>query len=46
VYLDQVSIFQFSEATEMPRYLVVFADNVGDAIKFEILKNHMVTGCH
>jgi hypothetical protein len=39
LYLDQVSKFQYPETTERPGYFVGFADNVGDALKFKILKN-------
>jgi hypothetical protein len=43
LYLDPVSKFQFPEATERPGYFVGFADNVGDALKFIILKNDLIT---
>jgi hypothetical protein len=44
--LDPVSKFQSSETTEKPGYSVRFADNVGDALKFKILKNDLVTVLH
>jgi hypothetical protein len=46
LYLDSVSKFQFSEATERPGYFVVFGDNVGDALIFKTLKNYLVTVLH
>jgi hypothetical protein len=46
LYLDPVSIFHFPETTERPGYFVGFADNVGDALKFKILKNDLVTVIH
>jgi hypothetical protein len=46
LYLDPVSKFQSSETTEIPRYFVGFADNVGDAWKFKILKNDLFTVLH
>jgi hypothetical protein len=36
--LNPVSTFQFPETTERPGYFVIFADNVGDALTFKILK--------
>jgi hypothetical protein len=39
--LDPVS--KFPETTERPGYFVGFADNVGDALTFKILKNDLVT---
>jgi hypothetical protein len=42
--LDPVS--KFPETTERPRYFVRFADNVGDALIFKILKNDLVTVLH
>jgi hypothetical protein len=39
LYLDPVSKFQYPETTERPGYFVGFADNVGDALTFKILKN-------
>jgi hypothetical protein len=42
--LDPVS--KFPETTENPRYFVGFADNVGDALTFKILKNDSVTVLH
>jgi hypothetical protein len=41
LYLDPVS--KFPETTERPGYFVRFADDVGDALKFKILKNDLVT---
>jgi hypothetical protein len=41
LYLDPVS--KFPETTERPGYFVGFADNVGDALTFKILKNDLVT---
>jgi hypothetical protein len=38
--------FDFPETTERPGYFVGFADNVGDALTFKILKNDMVTVIH
>jgi hypothetical protein len=46
LYLDQISNFQFSETTERSGYFVGFADNVGDALTFKILKNDLVTVLH
>jgi hypothetical protein len=46
LYLDQVSKFQSSETTERPGYFVGFADNVGDAWTFKILKNDLFTVLH
>jgi hypothetical protein len=46
LYLDPVSKFQFPETTERIRYFVGFADNVGDALTFKILKNDLVTVLH
>jgi hypothetical protein len=46
LYLDPVSKFRFSETTERPGYFVGFADNVGYALKFKILKNDLVTVLH
>jgi hypothetical protein len=43
LYLDPISKFQFPETTERPGYFVGFADNVGDALTFKILKNDLVT---
>jgi hypothetical protein len=44
LYLDPVS--KFTETTERPGYFVGFADNVGDALTFKILKNDLVTVLH
>jgi hypothetical protein len=38
LYLDLISKFHFTETTERPGYFVGFADNVGDALIFKILK--------
>jgi hypothetical protein len=46
LYLDPVSKFHFPETTERPVYFVGFADNVGDALTFNILKNDLVTVLH
>jgi hypothetical protein len=43
LYLDPVSKFQFPETTERPGCFVGYADNVGDALTFKILKNDLVT---
>jgi hypothetical protein len=44
LYLDPVS--KFPESTERPGYFVGFADNIGDALTFKILKNDLVTVLH
>jgi hypothetical protein len=44
LYLYQVS--KFPETTDKPGYLVGFADNVGDALTFKILKNDLTTVLH
>jgi hypothetical protein len=44
LYLNLVS--KFPETTERTRYFVGFADNVGDALTFKILKNALVTVLH
>jgi hypothetical protein len=44
--LDPVSKFQYPETTERHGYFVGFADNVGDALTFKILKNDLVTVLH
>jgi hypothetical protein len=44
LYLDLVS--KFPEITERSRYFVGFADNVGDALTFKILKNDLITVLH
>jgi hypothetical protein len=44
LYLDPVS--KFPETTERPGYFVGFADNLGDALTFKILKNDLVTVLH
>jgi hypothetical protein len=36
----------FPETTERPGYFVGFADNIGDALTFKILKNGLVTVLH
>jgi hypothetical protein len=46
LYLDPISKFQFPENTERPGYFVGFADNLGDALTFKILKNDSVTVLH
>jgi hypothetical protein len=38
LHLDPVSNFQSTETTDRPGYFVGFADNVGDALTFKILK--------
>jgi hypothetical protein len=37
---------KFPETTERPGYFVGFADNVGDALAFKILKNDLGTVFH
>jgi hypothetical protein len=44
LYLDPVS--KFPKSTESPGYFVEFADDVGDALTFKILKNDLVTVLH
>jgi hypothetical protein len=44
LYLDSVS--KFPEITERPGYFVQFADNIGYALTFKILKNDLVTVLH
>ena len=44
LYLDPVS--KFPETTERPGYFVGFAENVGDALTFKILKNDLTTVLH
>jgi hypothetical protein len=44
LYLDPVS--KFPETTERPGYFVGFAENVGDALTFKILKNDLTTILH
>jgi hypothetical protein len=44
VYLDPVS--KFPETTERSGYFVGFADTLGDALTFKILKNDLVTVLH
>jgi hypothetical protein len=46
LYLDPVSIFRFPEIPERLVYFVGFADNIGDALTFKILKNDLVTVLH
>jgi hypothetical protein len=46
LYLDPVSKFNFQETTERPGYFVGFAENVGDALTFKILKNVSVSILH
>jgi hypothetical protein len=43
LYLDPVSKFQYPETTEGPGYFIGFADNVGDALTFKMLKNDLIT---
>jgi hypothetical protein len=43
LYLDPVSKFRYPEIIERTGYFVGFADNVGDAVIFKILKNDLVT---
>jgi hypothetical protein len=43
-YLDPDAMF--SETTERPGYFVGFADNVGHALTFKILKNDLGTVLH
>ena len=44
VYLDPVS--KFPETTKKPGYFIDFADNVGDALTFKILKSDLTTALH
>jgi hypothetical protein len=44
LYLDPVS--KFPKTAERPGYFVRFVDNVGDSLKFKILKNDLVTLLH
>jgi hypothetical protein len=44
LYLNTVS--KFPETTERHGYFVGFADNVGDALTFKILKNDLITDLH
>ena len=44
VYLDPVS--KFPETTNKPGYFIDFADNVGDALTFKILKSDLTTVLH
>jgi hypothetical protein len=46
LYLDPVSKFQYPEITERPGYFLEFADNVGDAFTFKIMKNELITVLH
>jgi hypothetical protein len=46
LYLDPVSKYRFPESTERSGYFVGFADNVGDALTFKILKNDLVIVLH
>jgi hypothetical protein len=46
LYLNPVSNFQFPETTERSGYFVGFADKLGYALTFKILKNHLVTVLH
>ena len=40
------TVSKFPETTERPGYFVGFADNVGDALTFKILKNDLTTVLH
>jgi hypothetical protein len=42
LYLDPVSKLNFPETIERPGYFVGFADNVGDALTFKILKMNLL----
>jgi hypothetical protein len=42
LYLYPISKLQLSETIERSGYLVVFTNNVGDTLKFKILKNDLV----
>jgi hypothetical protein len=44
LYMTPVS--KFPETVESSGYFVVFADNVGDALTFKILKNDLVIALH
>jgi hypothetical protein len=44
--LYPVSKYRYPESTERPGYFVGYADNVGDALTFKILKNDLVTVLH
>jgi hypothetical protein len=44
LYVDSVA--KFPETTEKPGFYLVFADNVGDALTFENLKNDLSTVLH
>ena len=44
LYLGPVSIFP--ETTERPGYFVGFADSIGDALTFKVLKNDLNTVLH
>jgi hypothetical protein len=44
--LDPISKFQYPETTERSGYVVGFADDVGYALTFKILKNDLVTILH
>jgi hypothetical protein len=44
LYLDPVS--KFPETAYRPGYFVGFADNVGDALTFQILENDLITVLH
>jgi hypothetical protein len=46
LYLDPFSKFWFPETTERPGNFVGFADNVGYALTFKILKNDLVIVLH
>jgi hypothetical protein len=44
LYLDPVA--KFPETTEKPEFFIGFADNVGDVLKFKILKDNLSTVLH
>jgi hypothetical protein len=46
LYLDPVSKFQYPDTTESLGHFVGFADNVGDALTFNVLKNEFFTVLH
>jgi hypothetical protein len=45
-YPDLYPVSKFPETTKRPGYFVGFADNVGDALIFKVLKNDLVTVLH
>jgi hypothetical protein len=46
LFLDPVLKFQFPETSERLGYFVGFADNLGESLTFEILKDELVTVLH